>query len=191
MHIPRAMQQFVADLLKNPVSTCIDSPTSAESLDELSNVLQKTTRMQKRVGPSQRAYENIKALACYQMSKPLAEHLLKDCTIRGKYPYQKIMLKNTQLGMVTEERGLISLTMEGGKRLASAEQYWIEIFDDFPLKGSVFVPGIKDADESIRIGDEVLVRKNKCLCGVGVALMNGTEMKELTHGEAVKIRHHI
>jgi archaeosine synthase len=191
MHIPRAMQQFVADLLKNPVSTCIDSPTSAESLDELSNVLQKTTRMQKRVEPSQRAYENIKALACYQMSKPLAERLLNDCSIRGKYPYQKIMQKNSQLGMVTEERGLISLTMEGGERLASADQYWIEIFDDFTLKGSVFAPGIKNADESIRIGDEVIIRKNTKLCGVGVALMNGKEMVESRHGEAVKIRHHI
>jgi archaeosine synthase len=191
MHIPGTMQQFVADLLKNPVSTCINSPTSAESLDELSNVLQKTTQMHKRVGPSQRAYENIKALACYQISKPLAEHLLKDCTIRGKYPYQKIMQKNTQLGMVTEERGLISLTMEGGERLADAEQYWVEIFDDFTLKGSVFAPGVKNADESIRIGDEVIIRKNTNLCGVGVALMNGKEMVESRHGEAVKIRHHI
>jgi len=191
MHIPRAMQQFVADLLKNPVSTCIDSPTSAESLDELSNVLQKTTCMHKRVEPSQRAYESIKALACYQMSKPLAERLLKDCTIRGKYPYQKIMQKNTQLGIVTEERGLISLTMEGGERLAEADQYWVEIFDDFTLKGSVFAPGVKNADESIRIGDEVLIRKNKKLCGVGVALMNGKEMVESRHGEAVKMRHHV
>jgi archaeosine synthase len=147
--------------------------------------------MHKRVGPSQRAYENIKALACYQMSKPLAEHLLNDCTIRGKYPYQKIMQKNTQIGMVTEERGLISLTMEGGERLASAEQYWVEIFDDFTLKGSVFAPGVKNADESIRIGDEVIIRKNTKLCGVGVALMNGKEMVESRHGEAVKIRHHI
>jgi archaeosine synthase len=55
----------------------------------------------------------------------------------------------------------------------------------------VFVPGVKNADESIRIGDEVLIRKNKQLCGVGVALMNGKEMNESRQGEAVKIRHHI
>jgi len=191
MHIPEKMQEFVGNLLKNPISTCINSPTSVESLDELSNVLQKTTQMHKRSKPSQRAYENVKALACYQMNKPLAERLLKDCTIRGKYPYQKIMKKNIQLGMVTEERGLISLTMEGGKRLLNAEHYWIEIFDDFTLKGSVFAPGVKNADELIRIGDEVIVRKNMTLCGVGVALMNGKEMVESKHGEAVKIRHHI
>ena len=191
MHIPSQMQEFVANLLTNPISTCIDSPTSTESLNELSNVLKKTTQIYKRGEPSQRAYENIKALAYYQMSKPLAEELLKDCTIKGKYPYQKIMQKNRQLGMLTEERGLISLTMEGGERLIDAERYWIEIFDDFTLKGSVFAPGVKNADESIRIGDEVIIRKNMTLCGVGVALMNGKEMVESRHGEAVKIRHHI
>jgi len=191
MHIPEPMQEFVADVLKNPISTCIDTPTSAESLDELSNVLLKTTQRHKHREPSQRAYENIKALAYYQMSKPLAEQLLKDCTIRGKYPYQKIMQKNIQLGMVTEERGLISLTIEGGKRLVDAEHYWVEIFDDFTLKGSVFAPGIKNADESIRIGDEVIIRKDTRLCGVGVALMNGKEMVESRQGEAVKLRHHV
>lgn len=191
MHIPTQMQEFIANLLKNPISTCIDHPTSAESLDELSNTLQKTTQMHKRVDPSQRAYENIRVLACYQMGKPLAEQLLKECTIKGKYPYQKIMQKNVQLGMVTQERGLISLTIEGGERLVDAEHYWVEIFDDFTLKGSVFAPGIKNADHSIRIGDEVIIRKKMKLCGVGVALMNGKEMVESKNGEAVKIRHHI
>jgi archaeosine synthase len=191
MHIPSPMQEFIASLLKNPISTCIDSPTSAESLDELSNVLQKTTQRYKRGEPSQRVYENIKALAYYQMGKSLAEKLLTDCTIKGKYPYQKITQKNRQLGMLTEERGLISLTMEGGERLVDAEHYWVEIFDDFTLKGSVFAPGVTNADESIRIGDEVIIRKNMKLCGVGVALMNGKEMVESRYGEAVKIRHHI
>jgi archaeosine synthase len=191
MHIPQAIQTFVSDLFKNPHITCTDSPTSAESLAQLSEVLQHTTQRYSHVEPSRRIYENVTSLACYQFGSAPAKLLMKDCTIRGKYPYQKIIYQKSQLGMLTEERGLISLTLEGAKRLVEAERYWIEIFDDFPLKGSVFVPGIKDADESIRIGDEVLVRKNKCLCGVGVALMNGTEMKELTHGEAVKIRHHI
>jgi archaeosine synthase alpha-subunit len=191
MHIPRVMQEFVADLLKKPLSTCIDSPTSKESLQQLSKVLQKATTNFTRVQPAQRTFENIKSLACYQFGKPLAERLLIDCSIKGKYPYQKIIHRGSQLGMITEERGLISLTLDGAKRLVDEEQYWVEIFDDFMLKGSVFVPGVKNADESIRIGDEVLIRKNKQLCGVGVALMNGKEMNESRQGEAVKIRHHI
>ncbi len=191
MHIPPAMQTFVSDLLKNSHSTCKDSPTSPESLATLSKELQQITHQYDRVQPSRRTYENLTSLACYQFGSPLTQLLMKGCTIRGKYPYQKIMDKNTQLGMLTEERGLISLTMAGAERLSNAEHYWVEIYDDFTLKGSVFAPGIKNADESIRIGDEVLVRKNTQLCGVGVALMNGTEMITSTHGEAIKIRHHI
>jgi archaeosine synthase len=191
MHIPLAIQEFVRDVFKEPHTTCKDSPTSAESLTNLSNVLQNMTERYTRVDPKKRTYENITSLAYYQFGPSLANLLMKDCTISGKYPYQKIMHKNIQLGMLTEERGFISLTLDGAKRLIDTEQYWVDIYDDFTLKGSVFAPGIKNADESIRIGDEVLVRKKKQLCGVGVALMNGKEMTKSTHGEAVKIRHHI
>lgn len=190
MHIQSSMQSFVRDLVTNPLISCKDSPTSADSLDELSRALHMVTQQYPRVNPHRREYENITALASYQFGHTLAPLLMKDCTISGKYPYQKIMDRNTQLGMVTEGRGLISLTMAGAERLADAEQYWVEIDDDVPLKGSVLAPGVKDADDSIRIGDEVLVRKNRHLCGVGVALMNGNEMIQAMFGEAVKLRHH-
>jgi len=91
--------------------------------------------------------------------------------------------------MITKERGLISLTIDGAKVLAKSGKYWVKIHDDFTLKGSVFAPGVTNADESIRISDEVVVLKNNKLCAVGVAQMNGSEMRESTHGEAVKIRH--
>jgi archaeosine synthase len=191
LHISPAMQSFVSDVLKNPQVTCKDSPTSAESLSMLSSVLQQLTSRYDHIRPQVRMYDNITSLACYQFGPFLANLLMKDGTITGKYPYQKIMDNTTQLGMLTEERGLISLTMDGANRLRETEQYWVEISDDFTLKGSVFAPGVTDADDSIRIGDEVLVRKKNSLCGVGVALMNGKEMTESSHGEAVKIRHHI
>lgn len=190
MHIPLSMQSFVRDLVTNPLITCKDSPTSVESLTELSQVLSMTTQKYPRVNPHRREWENITALARFQFGQVLAELLMKDCTISGKYPYQKIMDRNIQLGMVTEGRGLISLTMAGAERLAETKHYWVEIDDDVPLKGSVLAPGVKEADDSIRIGDEVLVRKNKHLCGVGVASMNGNEMTQSVFGEAVKLRHH-
>jgi archaeosine synthase len=190
IHLPAALQEFLIDLCKNPLITCKESPTSPESLDALSDALKKTTQTYPRQEPGTRAAENITSLACYQFGKSPAEQLMKGCVIRGKYPYQKIIQNNIQLGMVTEERGLISLTIEGARRLANTDQYWVDIYGDFTLKGSVFTPGIKDADASIRIGDEVIIRKNTTLCGVGVALMNGTEMTQLQHGEAVKLRHH-
>lgn len=191
IHLPPAMQAFVNDLIPHPQVTCMDTPTSSESLTRLSEVLHQEVQQFPRVKPQQRYYENVQSLASYQFGPPLAARLMQDSTITGKYPYQKIIGQKTQLGMMTEERGFISLTMAGTQRLSNTDQYEVEIYDDFPLKGSVFAPGIKQADPSIRIGDEVLVKKNTTLCGVGVALMNGAEMTQATQGEAVKIRHHL
>jgi archaeosine synthase len=191
IHLPETMQDFLCDLFKDPHVTCKQNPTSVESLATLSRELAERTSHAPELRPTQRFYENVFSLACYQFGPTLAALLMQDCTIKGKYPYQKIMLKNTQLGMLTEERGCISLTMAGAQRLLDSEQYWVEISDDFVLKGSVFAPGIQHADGKIRIGDEVLVKKHNKLCGVGVALMNGAEMIQATQGEAVKIRHHI
>jgi len=190
VHLPASLQEFTKDLLKNPVSTCIDTPTSPGSLNALSDVLQKATRMYDLVGHQRRTMENIRAVARYQFGNDIATQLLEGCTVRGKYPYYKIMNNNRQIGMITQERGLISLTLDGAERLTDAAQYWVEVFGDFSLKGSVLAPGVKDADESIRIGDEVVVRRQGKVAGVGVALMNGSEMKESRHGEAVNVRHH-
>lgn len=189
VHVPESIQDFIVDLFKNPIITCKDSPTSTDSLEELSTVLGKELHEYEPIKSAQRTHENILALASYQFGTKIAEHLLKNSIIRGKYPYQKILQDNKQLGMITKDRGMISLTTDGAQHLLDFDRYWVEIHDDFSLIGSVFAPGIKDADEQIRIGDEVVVTRKKTLCGVGVAQMNGKQMKQLTHGEAVKIRH--
>ena len=190
LHLPRVVRKIIEGIVKEPVDTEIESsPTSYESLERLSDVLKKTTESYEKIKPSIRKKEDMKSLASYQFGEEIANELLKDCIIKGKYPYQKIIQNNTQIGMITKERGLISLTIDGAKILAKYGKYWVKIHDDFTLKGSVFAPGIIDADKSIRISDEVSVLKNNKLCAVGVAQMNGSEMRESTHGEAVKIRH--
>ena len=93
--------------------------------------------------------------------------------------------------MITKERGLISLTLAGAEKLLDSKKYWLEIYDDFELIGSIFAPGVKDADSKIRAGDEVIVLKNDKLVAVGVAQMNGEEMKKSKQGEAVKVRHRV
>ena len=189
VHVPISIQDFIVDILDSPIITCIDTPSSKESLSELSKVLTDETKGYEQVDWQKRSYENMKSLASYQFGKVIAEKLFKNCKIRGKYPYQKIMQNNKQLGMVTKDRGMISLTIDGAKIIAASHKYWVEISDDFELIGSIFAPGVKDADEKIRIGDEVVVIKKGLMCGVGVAQMNGKEMKDLNHGEAVKTRH--
>ena len=189
LHVPSNIQDFIIDFIDKPIITCIEKPTSKESLNELSKILKNITRGYEQVGSKQKTYENILTLACYQFGEKIAELLLKNCRIKGKYPYHKIIDNGNQLGMITKERGFISLTIEGAKKIAQCGEYWVEIYDDFTPKGSIFAPGIKNADETIRIGDDVIVLQNKKVCAVGVAQMNGTEMKETDKGEAVKTRH--
>jgi len=190
-HLPANIMQFIEDILENSYNTCIDNPTSKKSLDKLSSTLKKKVNLFDKIKSQKRLREDIQGFASYQFGRKTAEKLLKDCIIKGKYPYQKIMHNNTQLGMIIKERGLVSLTINGAERVAKSKEYWVEIYDDFTLKGSVFAPGVKDADKMIRVGDEVIVIKNNKLCAVGVAQMNGDEIKKSLHGEAVKVRHRI
>ncbi len=190
-HLPANIMQFIEDILENSYNTCIDNPTSKKSLDKLSSTLKKKVNLFDKIKSQKRLREDLQGFASYQFGRKTAEKLLKDCIIKGKYPYQKIMHNNTQLGMIIKERGLVSLTINGAERVAKSKEYWVEIYDDFTLKGSVFAPGVKDADKMIRVGDEVIVIKNNKLCAVGVAQMNGDEIKKSLHGEAVKVRHRI
>ncbi len=189
MHLPEEIIDFIKPLFKDPIITCIDNPTSKKSLNNLSEILNQTINNYNIIKAKKRLKEDVEALALYQFGKKITEKLIKDCEIKGKYPYQKIMYGKTQLGMITKERGLISLTITGAEKISDSEKYWVEIYSDFILKGSVFAPGVKDADNEIRIGDEVVVTRNKKLCAVGVAQMNGEEMKKVKQGEAIKIRH--
>jgi archaeosine synthase len=189
VHLPSGITDFINDILGKNIVTCIDHPTSNESLEHLSDVLKETVKDFDRVKPALRQVEDVKCFATYQFGRKIANKLLKGCNVRGRYPSLKIMDKQKQLGMIIKDRGLISLTLDGAMRVIESDKYWVEIFDDFTLKGSVFAPGVKDADINIRVGDEVVVKRNNNLCAVGVAMMNGDEMKSLSFGEAVKVRH--
>ncbi len=188
-HLSDEINSFIKNIVDIDIFTCINHPTSDESLSRLKKVLKNETNKYKKVERKVRFKENIEALLSYQFGKKTAEKIAGKSSIRGRYPYLKIMKKNTQLGMLVKEKGLVSLTLDGAEILFEEKQNLVEIDDDFKLKGSVFAPGIKNADSNIRIGDEVaVVRKNE-LIGVGSSLMNGIEMKKLDYGEAVKIRH--
>jgi len=187
-HLPKELIDFIKPLIKNVKVTCIDNPTSNKSLEKLKSTLVEAIDEFEKVANQVRAKEEIFCLAQYQFGEKDAVELLKNCTIKGKYPYRKIFENGKQLGMIIQERGLISLTLDGAQKI---NDYIVEIYDDFELKGSVFSPGIKDADEQIRIGDEVRVNNKKKIVAIGVAQMNGEEMVESTHGEAIKVRHKI
>jgi archaeosine synthase alpha-subunit len=113
----------------------------------------------------------------------------------GKFPYWKIIREDpdnrknkTQLGMLTPERGMVSLTMEGAELLAEEGLFTVEM-TDFEMMGNLFAVGVERADPRIRIGDEAIVTLHGKTVAVGVAMMSGREMVVLKRGIAVKVRH--
>lgn len=188
-HLPDEIMEFLSPISKNIEKTCKGHPTSQDSLNCLGSTLKVTVKNYKKVSFKTRAFEEMRSTALYQFGEKLTLKLMENSTIKGKYPYRKIFRDNKQIGMITPERGLISLTLPGAKMLIESNTNFVEIFDDFKLIGSIFAPGIKDAAKSIRIGDEVIIRRGNLVIAVGVAQMNGEEMMESTHGEAVKVRH--
>ena len=112
-HLPKEIMEFIEGFLEKPVVTCVDHPTSKKSLTNLLKILKETSESYDKIKSQMRMKEDINCFASYQFGRKTAKDLLKNCTIKGRYPYQKIMHNNTQFGMITRERGLISLTIQG------------------------------------------------------------------------------
>jgi len=83
--------------------------------------------------------------------------------------------------------GNMALSMHGAKRLERLGRYIVRIGDFLP-RGSLLAPGVVEADEQIRPGDEVIVVGEKAF-GVGRARMSGWEMVASKRGVAVDLRH--
>ena len=81
----------------------------------------------------------------------------------------------------------MALSMAGAKRLEPLGRYIVKIGDFLP-KGSLLAPGVVNADEQIRPGDEVIVVGEQAF-GIGRAKMSGWEMVRSRRGVAVEIRH--
>ncbi len=189
VHLDPKLQEIVSPIIPQATTTCIDTPTSDASLERLAQTLHDLTARYPKVSAGERAMEEVSAVAAYQFTTPIATALMNGSTVRGRYPYRKIFRGRQQLGMITEPRGLLSLTLEGAEACQKEPGYSVTIADDFTLIGSVFAPGVVEADPGIRIGDDVWILQQGEVCAVGIATMSGPEMRRSRHGEAVKVRH--
>ena len=173
--------------------TVVGDSTSPASLQNLDKAVREATKGMEGAGDYQTdRKETIRSVLTFQFGKEIADDIMDGNTHgTGKFPYWKIIRgKDQQLCMLTEERGMISMTLDGAKILAEHNYHTVDIMD-FELKGSLFAVGVKDADPDIRIGDEAVVVCNGAVKAVGVAMMSGREMKELNRGVAVRIRHKV
>ncbi len=193
-HVDEKTYNVIADVAK-AVHTVMGHPTSIPDCERLRDTLRAirdqgdVPRIDGRTGGRQRKVQDLQALASYQFGPEAAESLCRDAKGRGRSPYFKLDGEEGQLASTNDVRGLLSLTLDGARRVLGLVPE-VKI-GDFELKktGSLFAVGVADADASIREGDEVLVTRNGELVGCGQAQMAAAEMVSARRGVAVNLRH--
>ena len=172
-----------------------ESSTSRYALQALEEVLtDMKTILSLDEGPPIFLQETLRATADYQFGQSAGIALIPDeAHIRGKlYRTVVCQVDNQQTCAFVAENGILSLTLEGGRRIRPLDKYWIQ-YEGKELKGgSLFAVGISEADPGIRPGDEVvIIDKEGQVLAVGRSEMSGREMSEFSKGRAVSIRHKI
>ncbi|MDG5817745.1 archaeosine synthase subunit alpha [Natronococcus sp. A-GB7] len=166
--------------------TVEEHPTDTESLANLQRTLSGELKYSKR----EREHNTVRAIADYLLGDGAGDELFSDIQTTSRYP--KIQVRDredTQLATMVPQYGTLSFTLEGARMWVDSEAPTKRVeIDGFVPHGSVLAPGVVDADEEIRVGDEVVVEGPKAF-GVGRAEMFGREMAESTRGIACEIRH--
>lgn len=178
---------FVQEVVDSVDTTQGAGTTAPEALGRLRAELMEACEAAEKVPRAVDRVEMLRSQARYQFGED-GSSLLDGCNVAGKYPYLKFLRGNAQLGMLTPERGMLSLTMDGGAVLMERGVHTVEM-GDFDLTGNLFAIGVTGADDRIRAGDEVAIVRNGELEGVGVAAMSGEDMVQSRRGEAVRVRH--
>ncbi|MEM2979216.1 MAG: archaeosine synthase subunit alpha [Methanomassiliicoccales archaeon] len=169
------------------ISTSNGEPLSHESLSNLRKELQNLCSSVSHITKEEDEMAEMESIARFQFGKG-AEILLQGCRVFGKYPYLKILEGDEQVAMLTPERGMYSLTLHGARKIMALRTNWVEI-EEFQLRGNLFAAGVRDADKTLRIGDEAIVVRGEDVIAVGTASMSGEEMIRSKRGEAVRVRH--
>ena len=166
--------------------TAVDHPTTTESLSNLASTLSGGSKYLKR----EREHNTIRATADYQFGDGAGDELFEEFQTEARYPKLRVRSpEGEQLAMQVPQYGVLSLTIAGARQWVDSDvpTRRVEI-DEFVPHGSVLAPGVVDATETIRPGDEVVIEGPKAFA-VGRAQMTGPEMVESTRGIASMVRH--
>ena len=181
-------ERVAADLDIEFEYTVEDHPTDTDSIANLMSTLDGELKYGKR----ERQHNVIKGIADYQFGPDAGDALFSDVDLQTTSRYPKLQVRNgddEQLATMVPQYGVLALTLSGARVWDESEvpTKRVEI-DGFVPHGSVLAPGVVDADEAIRVGDEVVVEGPQAYA-VGRARMFGREMAASTRGEAVQVRH--
>jgi len=172
-HLPEEYKK-ICEGLGEIVYTCNGRPTAQESLERLSAAVRGLTfpAEERRDIDNDRVRKISRFIFDEDIFPP---HF----SIKGKW-MKRIIADGKALATWSKT---LYPTLEGAMRMKT---YWVDI--DFDLRGDVFCAGVLDADEKIRAGDVVCIRKNGELCGVGRALLPAFLMKKMKHGKAISVK---
>jgi len=200
-HVPEDYREIVERALADHPDldvefTVADHPTTDESLANLGRALDGESAYGKR----ERQRNTVKAMADYQFGAGAGDELFGDFEVTSRYPKLQVRADEPpssgddqnaapQLATMVPNYGTLSFTLRGARRwLDSAVPAKRVEIDAFVPHGSVLAPGVVDADDDIREGDEVVVEGPEAFA-VGRAQTNGAAMVEATRGEACTVRH--
>jgi len=190
-HVPpegyRDICERVAERVDVPFEfTVEDHPTTDESLGELNAALAG----EDKIWVQEREEATLRSIADYFIGDGAGDELFADIEVQGRYPkLQALDADGEQLAALVPQYGSLSFTLAGARRWvdSDAPTKRVEI-DAFVPEGSVLAPGIVDASDDIRVGDEVVVEGPRAFA-IGRAEMAGPAMRESTRGIAVHVRH--
>ncbi|WP_248517187.1 archaeosine synthase subunit alpha [Salinarchaeum laminariae] len=174
--------------------TVVDHPTTDESLANLDAALDGELRYSR----GQRYRSIVRGIADYMIGDGAGDAIFDDVTVHGRYPKLQVDragstresdAEDDQLAAVVPQYGTLAFTLKGAKRWVDSDApvKTVEI-DEFVPHGSALAPGVVDADDAIRPGDEVIV-EGPLAFAVGRAAMSGPEMRRSSRGVAVDVRH--
>lgn len=165
--------------------TVADHPRDDEALSALDAALEGTMRY-----PRERRLDAVvRAIADVQFGVHAGDDLFDGPRVTGRYPRLRVHEGGEQLATLVQQYGQLALTLAGARRwYESATPRRIVEIEGFIPHGSVLAPGILDASDDIRVGDEVII-DGPAAFGVGRATMSGEEMVDSTRGVAVDVRH--
>ncbi|MFB6103038.1 MAG: archaeosine synthase subunit alpha [Haloplanus sp.] len=190
-HVPDEGYRDICDRVAERVDvpfefTVEDHPTTEASLSNLSDALAGELKYSKR----ERQHNTIRAIADYQFGPGAGDDLFPDLQTTSRHP--KLQVRDgsgTQLAAQVPQYGVLSFTLAGARHWAESDAPTKRVtIDDFVPHGSVLAPGVTDATDDIRVGDEVVVQGPSAF-GVGRAEMSGPEMRDSSRGVAVQMRH--
>jgi len=194
-HVPEEYRPIVERVESDvdvPVEyTVADHPTTDESIGTLMRTLDGEPKYRKRA----REHHTLRAIADYQFGDGAGDALFEafgDVKLTGRYPRLQVRDGATdaeQFATMVPQYGVLSFTLAGARRWAESDAPTKRVeIDGFVPHGSVLAPGVVDADEAIRPGDEVLIEGPSAVA-VGRAKTHGAAMVESTRGVACSVRH--